>query len=161
METENQISPKIFVVEDDPFYLNIVKHELQKNNFTQVTGFTSGEDCIKNLSLLPDVVLLDYSLQSLNGMQVLKKVKKVNPNIQVIFLTAQEKLDVAVSSLKLGAFDYVVKNESALGKIIKLVTKAHNFKKEADKKRTKRKIKLIVLVAVVAIILAIVIIKFL
>ena len=110
-------SVKIFVVDDDPFYLHIVAQELKQKKFKNLNLFTTGEDCIKNLYQNPDVIILDYRMESLNGLEVLRKVKSINPDIIVIFLTAQRQLSVAIDSIKEGAFDYVEKGDHATKEI--------------------------------------------
>lgn len=104
---------KIFLVDDDPFYLHIVAQELKQKKFKDLHLFSSGEDCINNLHLNPDVIILDYRMESMSGLEVLRKVKAVNPEVVVIFLTAQKQLKVAVDSMKSGAFDYIEKGDDA------------------------------------------------
>ena len=109
--------PKIFIVEDDVFYANLLKKEIIKNRLGNVETYHTGEDFIDNLYKNPDVVLLDHNLGNMNGVDVLKKIKSISPKIQVIFLSAQEKMHVAITSLKFGAFDYVEKNNTALNRV--------------------------------------------
>ena len=113
--------PKIFIVEDDAFYGNILKNEILKNRLGEVEYFSTGEAFMDNLFKIPDIVLLDHNLGSMQGVDILKKIKSINPNIQVIILSAQEKLRVAITSLKYGAYDYVEKNDFALNRIVGLI----------------------------------------
>ena len=104
----------IFLVEDDPQYASGLKYDLESHTAHSISCFTNGEDCLKNLKEMPDVVLLDYFLEgTMNGLDVLKKIRKYNDNIQVVLLSGQDKIEVAANALKLGAYDYVVKNQSA------------------------------------------------
>jgi len=119
--------PKIFIVEDDAFYASLLKNEIVKNKVGRVEVFHSGEKFLDNLFKMPDVVLLDHNLGSMRGLEVLKQIKSINPNIQVIFLSAQEKLQVAITSLKYGAYDYVEKNDSTLTRITSLIKRITEF----------------------------------
>ena len=59
----------------------------------------------------------------MNGIEVLKKIKKINPSIEVIMLSAQERMKVAVNSIQFGAFDYVIKTDLAMRRIVDLVNR--------------------------------------
>ena len=124
---------KIFIVEDDTFYAELLKNEIEKNRLGEVISFSSGESFMNNLFKMPDIVLLDHNLGSMKGVDILKKIKSLNPNIQVIILSAQVKMKVAITSLKFGAYDYVEKNDFAFDRIkalIKNITKFNQIVKE-------------------------------
>jgi len=124
---------KIFIVEDDTFYAELLKNEIEKNRLGEVKYFSSGESFMNNLFKMPDIVLLDHNLGSMQGVDILKKIKSLNPNIQVIILSAQDKMKVAITSLKFGAYDYVEKNDFAFDRIkalIKNITKFNQIVKE-------------------------------
>ena len=127
--------PKIFIVEDDVFYANLLKKEITKNRLGNVETYHTGEDFIDNLYKMPDVVLLDHNSGSMNGVDVLKKIKSISPKIQVIFLSAQEKMHVAITSLKFGAFDYVEKNNTALNRVKALIRRIGKFNQIAEEKK--------------------------
>ena len=121
MRTKN--NPLIFIVEDDVIYQELVKNELEVSQYSNIEVFSNGTDCMSNLYKMPDIVMVDYNLdKNMNGIQVLKKVKNFDKNIQVIMFSAQEKLDVIISSIKYGAYDYVVKNEFAMRRLRRMVT---------------------------------------
>ncbi len=120
-------SPYIFIVEDNRFYANILAEELQAAKFSHVETYKSGEDCLGNLSKNPDIVILDYCLGKLNGLEVLKQIKLTHPNVQVIFLSAQEKLEVAIQALKFGAYDYVEKNDNAMKRVKTMISRISNY----------------------------------
>ena len=124
---------RIFIVEDDTFYAGLLKNEIVKNRLGEVKSFSSGESFMNNLFKMPDIVLLDHNLGSMQGVDILKKIKSLNPNIQVIILSAQDKMKVAITSLKFGAYDYVEKNDFAFDRIkalIKNITKFNQIVKE-------------------------------
>lgn len=130
----------IFIVEDDRIYGELIKSELERNNFFQLELHNSGEACIDNLYKMPDIVFLDYDLEGeMNGIEVLKTIKAFNPDTQVIMLSGQEQLNVAVNSLKYGAFDYVIKNDSAFRQITSLIKKVNEWNGIIAKKEKKAK----------------------
>ena len=115
-------NPLIFIVEDDVIYQELVKNELEENKYSNVEVFSNGLDCVNNLYKMPDIIMVDYHLdKKMNGIQVLKRAKNFNENIHVIMFSAQEKLDVIISSIKYGAYDYVVKNEFAMRRLRRMV----------------------------------------
>lgn len=101
---------KIFLVDDDNFCLHMYAQELQNLGYNNLHLFENGSDCLNNLTNEPDVIFLDHSMTTLSGIEVLKKIKRHNPDIYVIFLSGQEAIETAVDSLKYGAFDYIVKS---------------------------------------------------
>ncbi|HET6991878.1 MAG TPA: response regulator, partial [Bacteroidia bacterium] len=103
----------IFFVDDDPNQLTMVVDYLSKFKYINLKTFSSGEECLKNLSLKPQVIFLDYNFdkagnQAKNGIQVLKEIKDADPSIEVVMLSGQDKIEVAVNTMKYGAFDYIV-----------------------------------------------------
>ncbi len=101
---------KIFVVEDNEWYNKLLVHNLSLNPDFDIESYTNGAECIKNLNHLPDVVTLDYRLPDMKGIEVLKSIKQYNNDIQVILISEQNDIDVVVSLLKEGAYDYIVKS---------------------------------------------------
>jgi two-component system OmpR family response regulator len=108
----------LFIVDDDPMQLEMLKDHLAKFKNFKIKTFETGEECLMALTEKPDIIILDYNLNSvskaaINGLDVLKLIKKDSPTTEVIILSGQEKIEVAVNTMKYGAFDYVVKNESS------------------------------------------------
>lgn len=115
---ENNTAFTVFLVDDDKMYLKAAQTQLMQHKKINIKTFTSGEECLKNLNLNPNIVFLDYSLDSedpnaKNGIQILKKIKSVDENINTVMLSGQSKLEIAVEAMKNGAYDYVMKNEDA------------------------------------------------
>jgi len=115
---QNQDYPLIFIVEDNSIYNKFIANHLRSKKFNRIESFLSGEECLKNLYKKPDIVIQDYLLNGISGLDVLKTSKKRSPDSEFIFLSGQDNLNVAVSSIKNGAFDYVVKDRFALEKLI-------------------------------------------
>ncbi len=108
---------KVFIVEDDPFYGEMLKYHISLNPDYAVEKFQTGKDFLDNLHRKPTVVSLDYSLPDMSGLEVLKKINTYNPDIPVIIVSGQEDVGTAVNLLKEGAYDYFVKNEETKDRI--------------------------------------------
>lgn len=132
MRIENKIL--LFLVDDDLLFLKSLEIEfLQQGNFV-VETFASGEQCVDHLSHNPDLVILDYLLDgvdpnAMDGIVALDKIKAFNPDIPVIMLSAQDKIEVAVNCMHHKAFDYVVKSETAFIRLQKIITAIFHLRK--------------------------------
>ena len=96
--------------------------------------FATGELCLEHLSAEPDVIVLDYHLDgidatAMNGIETLDKIKVINPDIPVIMLSSQDKIDVAINCMHHRAVDYVVKSETAFMRLQKIITTIFGYKK--------------------------------
>lgn len=125
---------KIFLVDDDLIYLKLLEIEFLQHADFKIESFATGELCIENLKHAPDVIILDYYLDSIdrsamNGIEVLDKIKNYNADIPVVMLSSDDKIDVAISCMDHKAFDYVVKNESAFIRLQMIITTIFRNKK--------------------------------
>lgn len=125
---------KLFLVDDDAFYLKSLEIDFLERADFSIETYSSGELCIENLSHCPDVIVLDYYMDSIdktamNGLETLDKIKASNPNIPVVMLSSQDKIDVAIECMHHKAFDYVVKSETAFMRLQKIITSIFRFKK--------------------------------
>lgn len=116
--TSQKSNFKIFVVEDDTWYRNFLTYALQLNPDYEVTAFENGKDCLANLHLKPDLITIDYTLPGMNGAELIKKIKEVDDQIQLIVISGQEDVATAVELLKLGVFDYIIKNEDTKTRLL-------------------------------------------
>jgi|TARA_B110000093_G_scaffold16193_1_gene14977 DNA-binding NtrC family response regulator len=144
---------RIFIVEDDTFYAGLLKNEIVKNRLGEVESYSTGESFMNNLFKMPDIVLLDHNLGSMQGVEILKKIKSLNPNIQVIILSAQDKMKVAITSLKFGAYDYVEKNDFAFDRIKALIKSIAKLNKIVKEQKCLKRAKIIFTVLVTTLIL--------
>jgi DNA-binding NtrC family response regulator len=111
-------SYKIFVVEDDTWYRNFLTYSMQLNPDYEVLAFENAKDCLNNLHLKPDLITIDYSLPGMNGAELIKKIKEIDDQIQLIVISGQEDVGTAVNLLKLGVFDYLIKNEDTKHRLL-------------------------------------------
>jgi DNA-binding NtrC family response regulator len=98
----------IFLVDDDAPLRLLVKTLLEDRDFS-VRDFGDGKSFLQNLDKAPSLVLLDVMMPGLNGIETLKQIKAVHPEIPVIMLTSVDKIETAVEVIKLGAYDYLLK----------------------------------------------------
>ncbi|CAA7195217.1 response regulator [Chryseobacterium potabilaquae] len=133
METNQNL--KLFIVDDDRFCANVYEKYLKNHNYENITYFSNGEECLDELYNKPDIIFLDYNMEDLNGFEVLKKIKRYNPNIYVIMVSGQESIDTAVNALKYGAFDYLVKNNNVCKKMKETIEKIVMIKEEISQNK--------------------------
>ena len=125
---------KLFLVDDDALFLKSLEIEFLQNADFAIETFATGELCMKNLSHNPDVIILDYFLNgivesAMNELETLDKIKIFNPDIPVVMLSSQDKIDVAINCMHHRAFDYVVKSETAFVRLQKIITTIFRYKK--------------------------------
>lgn len=137
---------KIFIIEDDEWYRELLNYNLNLNPDYLVKKFSSGEEFMNHLHEKPDVVTLDYSLPDMDGLEVLKKIKDFNQDIEVIVISEQEKIETAVELLKHGAYDYIIKTKDVKGRLLHTIdhirksqhlkTRISSLQKEVEQKYT-------------------------
>ncbi len=113
-------SYKVFLVDDDTKHLVMLKNHLEKKSdyHLDLHIFSSGENCLQKLHENPDVIILDYYLDGIktdaaNGLEILNKIRETNPAANVIMMSGQDNLQVAVDTIDHGAYDYIIKGESS------------------------------------------------
>lgn len=129
---------KIFIVEDDPWYGQILQHHLSLNPDYELELYTTGKELLNNLFKKPDLICMDFGLPDISGDKLLKEIKSRNKNISVIVISAQEEISVAVELLKSGAKDYIIKNDHAKEQLWKSVIHVRenlNLRQEVEELR--------------------------
>jgi two-component system, OmpR family, response regulator len=125
---------RLFLVDDDALFLKSLEIEFLQHADFVIETFATGELCMEYLSHNPDVIILDYHLNgidkyAMNGIDTLDKIKVYNPDIPVIMLSSQDKIDVAINCMHHRAFDYVVKSETAFMRLQKIISSLFRYKK--------------------------------
>lgn len=128
---ENSVN--IFLVDDDLFSLNIYRQGLENLGYQKVLLFLNGTICLNNLNKKPDIIFLDHNMDDLTGFEVLKKIKRVDPNVFVVIVSAQENMKIAVDALKYGAFDYIIKGDNEIEKMQNVIERMESIKQEIKK----------------------------
>jgi two-component system OmpR family response regulator len=135
----------IFIVDDDPMHADMLKDHLSKMSDFSIVTFSTGEDALKNMHLKPNIVFLDYYLNSVDknardGLEILQDMKKISPETDVVMLSGQDKIEVAVDIMKYGAFDYITKGESAFYRAEKAVYNIYRYAKLKGNASTYKKL---------------------
>jgi two-component system, OmpR family, response regulator len=136
----------VFVVDDDPMHNQMLKDQLEGLNNVRVHSFSTGEECIEAVyNKKPEVVFLDYNLNNvnknaLNGLEILERIKDDSPETEVVMFSGQDDIEVAVQTLKYGAFDYIVKSPSAFPRSENVVFKVLSRKKLQDENSRYKKL---------------------
>ena len=101
---------RILVVDDEVDFLETLVNRLRRRKM-EVRGVTSGEEALKLLEEEPfDVVLLDIKMpRGMDGIEVLRAIKKRQPTVEVLLLTGHASVETSIEGMKLGAFDYLLK----------------------------------------------------
>ena len=125
---------KLFLVDDDILFLKSLEIDFLERADFCIETYVTGELCLANLSHNPDIIVLDYYLDSvdktaMNGIDTLDIIKALNPDIPVIMLSSQDKIDVAIECMHHKAFDYVVKSETAFMRLQKIITNIFKYQK--------------------------------
>ncbi len=126
---------KIFIVEDDPWYGEILEYHLSLNEDYVITRFITGKECLANLHKKPDLISIDFSLPDFTGDKLYQRIKETDDSIPVIVISGQEEIAVAVNLLKMGVTDYLIKDENTkdmLWNAVINIRKMGNLKKEVE-----------------------------
>lgn len=161
----------VYLVDDDELHLKILKSKFETSTNYKIHAFTSAEDFLKDITVaqIPKrhvvVVILDFFLKTdqnpnaKDGIEVLKTIKELDPEIEVVMLSGLEDVDIATSAMHYGAVTFVKKNENSFSRIhnnIKWIISEKHLKNRRDDSRSTTKIFVTVLVIIVV---AIIIIK--
>ena len=124
---------QLYLVDDDALFLKSLEIDFFQFTDYNIKTFATGELCLEYLSDRPDMIILDYELdginrQAMNGIQTLDKIKSFNPEIPVVVLSSQDKIEVAIDCMHHKAFDYVVKSETAFMRLQKKISSFFKFK---------------------------------
>ena len=117
---------KIFVVEDSEWYNRLIVHTLSLNPDYEIKSFFNGKDFLNSLVESPDIVTLDYRLPDITGLEILKRIREDNPDVQVILISEQADIDTVVNLLKLGAYDYISKSEDIKDRLLNTIRNIRN-----------------------------------
>lgn len=137
----------MFIIDDDPVQTEMIKDYLNERYIFELKVYETGEQALPDVETLkPEIVVLDYHLNSgnknaKNGVEVLKQIKKVSPDTKVIMFSGQDNINIALDSMRNGAYDYIIKGETAFNKMENTVNRLGEMHKlESINKAQKRTI---------------------
>jgi len=118
----------IFIVDDDRIILNLLEYTFKSKEGYEVKTFFSGEDCLQNMEMNPDLIVLDHLFylhgdESMSGMETLIELKKRKSEIPVIILSAQDDMNLVKEFIKNGAVKYIPKADYFVDVLVEPVDK--------------------------------------
>ncbi len=103
------IMNSLLVIDDEPVITDYITEVLEEEGYNVEAAYSGNEGLEKFRKVSPDVIILDFMLPDMNGIEVLKQLKQIDESIQVIMLTAFNSIPTAMEAVKLGAADYILK----------------------------------------------------
>ena len=129
----NENSFLVFVVEDNEWYNKLLVHSLSLNPSFIVKSFMDGKSMLAEIGQNPAAITVDYNLPDMNGIELIQKVKKINPAIEIVAISEQEEIETALKLLKAGAYDYLVKSKDIKERLLHTI---QHIYKNTDLKNT-------------------------
>ena len=124
---------RVLLVDDERDFLEVLTRRLGKRE-VNVAGVSSGEEALQYLQAKPiDVAVLDVKMPGMDGLTVLREIKKLDPLIEVIMLTGHASLEVALEGMRAGAFDYLMK-PAEIDELLYKIQDAHRAKTIQEEK---------------------------
>jgi DNA-binding NtrC family response regulator len=124
---------RVLLVDDEKDFLDVLIRRLSKRDL-KVDGVSSGEEALQYLQGRPiDVAVLDVKMPGMDGLTLLREIKKLNPLIEVIMLTGHASLEVALEGMRSGAFDYLMK-PAEIDELLYKIQDAHRAKTIQEEK---------------------------
>jgi len=115
----------VFFVDDDKMILNLLEYTFKSRAGIQVKTFFSGEECLENMHLKPDLVVLDHLFPDdtgqLSGLDVIKKMREADKNVSIIVLSSQQDEELIPEFLKVGAKQYISKDDYFIDALIETI----------------------------------------
>ena len=113
----------LFIVDDNKLMVAELRIYLNGRfgNILNISTFYTGKSALEKIDKDTSIVILDYFLDGENGNDVLKSIKDINPNTEVIMLSSNENVAIAIESIQKGASEYLVKGDRAWRKLIPLI----------------------------------------
>lgn len=123
---------QLFIVEDNHVYSLMLKNALKEKGNFEITTMLTGEYCLNQLYLNPDVIILDHLLAppdgilgpGITGLEVMKQIHAKKPNLPVIILSNQTDTQIAADYWQAGVFDYLEKDLLVMDKLLVSILKA-------------------------------------
>jgi DNA-binding NtrC family response regulator len=132
--------PHVLLVDDEEKFLDLLSQRLGTRGVDADTA-TSGEDALTKIrGKNVDVIILDVMMPGIDGIETLKRIRKENPEVQIIMLTGQGSVEKAVNAIQEGAMDFLEKPVD-IGKLMEKIENAHQKKTLLVMKNIEEKVK--------------------
>ncbi|MGZ3883030.1 MAG: response regulator [Bacteroidia bacterium] len=141
-------SINIHIIDDDKLLTTALKNELEKTFAkynVEISAFETGEAYELSKTKTPDVAVVDFHLNSkfkdaMNGVTLVNKIKKENPDTEVVMFTSEDNAEIAVRAIHQGVHDYVVKNNTMFRKLNMAVYQCMRLKELKEELRLQKKL---------------------
>ena len=134
------IKTKVLLVDDEEKFLSVLSQRLGTRGVEADTA-TSGEEALTKVSKKNvDVIILDLMMPGIGGIETLKRIKKENPEVQIIMLSGHGTVDKAVNAMKEGAIDFLEK-PADIDKLMEKIERASKKKSLLVMKNIEEKVK--------------------
>jgi len=124
---KNMADKLIFFVDDEPMFINLMEYTFKCRSGYSVKTFSNGEACIESMHLKPDLVVVDFFLNSgdsqMTGMDLVRKIKKINPATLLVFLSGNDDDAVINEAKTMGVERYILKDGYFIDNLIECVSK--------------------------------------
>ncbi len=148
----------LYIIDDDPVQTEMIKDYVSERYIFTLKTYEDGESAMTDIETnKPEIIILDYHLsssnpQAKNGIEILKEIKKISPDTKVIMFSGQDNINIALESMRNGAYDYIIKGETAFNKIENTINRLGEIHKlEAINIAQKRTITLLIVFLIIAI----------
>jgi len=116
----------IFFVDDDKMMLDLMEYTFKCRDGFEVKSFYSGEECLKNMHLNPNVIVLDYYLgggesRVMSGLETLRKINELRDGIPVIILSREKSKKLIDEFILSGAKEYVIKDDYFIDTLVEAI----------------------------------------
>ena len=115
----------IFFVDDEPMFINLMEYTFKCRSGYVVKTFSSGSECLNNLHLNPDLVVVDFYLNTddaMTGMDLVKKIKENNPSTLLIFLSGNDDDAVINEAKAIGVERYILKDGYFIDNLVECIS---------------------------------------
>ena len=115
----------VFFVDDDKMILNLLEYTFKSRAGIEVRTFISGEECLENMHLKPDLVIIDHLFPDdtgqLNGLDAIKIMRETDKDVSIIVLSSQQDENLIPEFLKVGANQYISKDDYFIDALIESI----------------------------------------
>ncbi|HHG85797.1 MAG TPA: response regulator [Bacteroidetes bacterium] len=127
---------KVFLVEDDEIYSMILAQKLKVFGNFFVSTFSTGESALEHLGLHKDidVVILDYDLPGISGLETLQHIQKMNHEAKVLFLSGIDKAEIIQECMAAGAHEFIHKDKDVATKVYVAISRIVEDESKKKKK---------------------------
>lgn len=121
-------SLSVSIIDNDPFCRILYRQHIHNLGYSHVSTFSDEQACLNRLTAsstteVPDIIFLDYCQEHMGSLDILRKIKRFNPDIYLVVLSGYEDRQLANDAIKCGAFDYIIKGDNDVDKIDEVLQK--------------------------------------